>query len=72
MPATKKRTTRKNPKIRKPVQAFKTKNFDELVFFPEKPAKVNALPDKAILLPHDGDKKAKKNKTNAIRKERQQ
>lgn len=56
MPVTKKHTNHKNSKTRKAVKVAKTKDFDEVVFFPEKLARVNALLEKAILFPHDRNK----------------
>ena len=56
MPVINKQTTRKTSKTRKPAKIVKTKDVDEVVFFPEKLARANALLEKAILLPHDRKK----------------
>ncbi len=53
MPATKKNTTRKKIKTVKPARGvIKPNTFGKTTLFPEKLAKLNALLETAVLLPH--------------------
>jgi len=55
MPVVKKNTVKKKYSKVKPKRTLAT--IDDDIWFPEQLAKVNALLEKAILLPHDNNKK---------------